>query len=124
MKLLKKLALILALVVASNAMAQNLQRINKGDVAPSSGWLASDKIIQDAARNEDLLLLKDKEILKLEHLRVLDLGDMEHYKTRAKQLESQLHKEEAKRGLYSAGAFILGVVITGFAAKAAIESTR
>ena len=125
MNTLKRLLpLILTLALTSNALAQNVQRIDQGTPAPRSGWLTSDSFVQDAARNKDLVEAKDKQILKLEHLRVLDMGDMEHYKTRAKQLEKRLDKEETKRGLYTAGAFVLGVIITGFAAKAAIESTR
>lgn len=118
------LPLILTLALTSNALAQNIQRIEQGTSAPRSGWLTSDSFVQDAARNKDLIEAKDKQILKLEHLRVLDMGDMDHYKARSKQLEKRLDKEETKRGLYSAGAFVLGVIITGFAAKAAIESTR
>lgn len=80
--------------------------------------------MQNAARTKDLAELQEQKILKLEHLRVLDLGDIEHYKVRSNQLQKQLSKEETKRSVYSFGAFMLGVIITGVAAKAAIESTR
>jgi hypothetical protein len=101
-----------------------VQKLDKGVAAPFSGWLITDKIAQDTARNIDLLEAKEKQVLKLEHLRVLDAGDMEHYKKRSNALEDRLHKEENKRTIHTAGAFVLGVLLTGIAAKAAIESTR
>jgi hypothetical protein len=116
--------LILMLLVLSNALAQSVQKLDKGTPAPFSGWIITDKIAQDSARNVDLLEAKEKQILKLEHLRVLDAGDMEHYKQRSKHIEEQLHKQETKQYWANAGAFALGVILTGLAAKAAIESAR
>jgi hypothetical protein len=110
--------------VSLTANAQTIQRIEKGASSPISGWVITDQIAQDAARNKDLLEAKEQKILKLEHLRVLDTGDIEHYKQRSKALEDRLHKEETKRFIHTAGAFALGVLLTGIAAKAAIESTR
>lgn len=116
--------LILTLSLASNAFAQAPQRIQQGAPAQFSGWAVTEAFMQNAARTKDLAELQEQKILKLEHLRVLDLGDIEHYKMRSNQLQNQLSKEETKRSVYSFGAFMLGVIITGVAAKAAIESTR
>jgi hypothetical protein len=116
--------LFLALLVTTNALAQSVQKLDKGTPAPFSGWLITEKVAETSARNVDLLEAKEKQILKLEHLRVLDAGDMEHYKQRSKDLQKQLHKQETKQYWTNAGAFALGVLLTGLAAKAAIESTK
>jgi hypothetical protein len=118
------LPLLLALLLTNNAFAQNVRRINVGEPAQFNGWLVTDKVMQEATKQKDELELKDKKILQLEHLRVLDIGDIEHYKVRSNQLAKQLDKENTKRYVIGTGAFILGVLLTGIAAKAAIESTK
>lgn len=119
--------LISALILFSltaQACPQNVQKLKTGTSSPCDGWLVSEPKMQELAKNADELELSRKLILAQEHLRKLDLGEIEHYKTQSKAAHKALSQSEAQKVLIGVGAFVLGVVVTGFAAKAAIEATR
>jgi hypothetical protein len=112
------------LSISAQACPQNVQKLKTGTSSPCDGWLVSEPKMQELAKNADELELSRKLVLAQEHLRKLDLGEIEHYKSQSKAAHKALSQSENQRVLVGIGAFVLGVVVTGFAAKAAIEATR
>lgn len=114
-----------AFICLSQAFAcPNVQKIKTGTSAPCDGWLVTPEKMQDFAKSADELEVSRKLILAQEHLRTLDVAEIEFYKRKTKEAHKQLAQEEVRSGWKTVGAFALGVIVTGFAAKAAIESTR
>lgn len=106
------------------ACPNNVQKIKAGEPAPCSAWLVSEPTMQEMARNKDELETSKKLILAQEHLQKLTEEEAEFYKRRASAREKELEKAEVRSFWKTAGAFALGVVVTGLAAKAAIEASR
>jgi hypothetical protein len=122
------IALLLALLLwawaSTNAYAQNAQKLSQGATAPYSGWLFTESAAQDLAKDKLLLKNKEEQILKFELIRSLTDTELEFYKKKNKDLANELSKQDSRRFWATSGAFVLGVVLTGLAAKAAIESSR
>lgn len=114
------------LLITSSALAcpSNVQKVKTGTPANCDGWLVSDPTMQNMARNVEELEKSQKLVLAQEHLQKLSNDEIEHYKKRSANAEKALSQSEAQKFWLAAGAFALGVVLTGVAAKAAIESTR
>jgi hypothetical protein len=107
---MKLLSTLLLLLLSVNIYAQDVVAIKQGEVAKFSGNLIkTERLVQ---------YFKDSKKLPLMEMKV-DL-----YKTRLKQTERELSKANFKSYIGTVGGFVLGVVITGIAAKAALESTR
>lgn len=119
-------AILISFLICSQALAcpQNVQKVKEGSVVNCNGWLVSEPTMQDMARNADTVETQKKLILTLEHLRVLDAKEIEHYKKHSKEAHAAYERSERQKFWVAAGAYTLGVVLTGIAAKAAIESTR
>lgn len=118
---------LLLILIAFSATAQacpNIQKLKTGTTSPCDGFFVSSDKMQELAKNADELELSRKLVLAQEHLRKLDLGEIEHYKSQSKAAHKALSQSNAQKVWLGIGAFALGVVVTGFAAKAAIESTR
>jgi len=98
--------------------------LNKGQVAPYEG------ILVDAEQMKEFRKInEDKKSLELENLKLKDLSiindqRIDLYKTEVKRVTEDLSRSEKKAFWQSAGTFVLGVIVTGFAAKVAIEATR
>lgn len=120
-------SIILALLLfTSSAFAcpQNVQKIKTGTVSNCDGWLVSEPTMQTMAKNADELELSKKLVQAQEHLQKLSEAEIEFYKRKQKATEKALSQSESKAFWAAAGAFALGVVLTGVAAKAAIEATK
>lgn len=117
--------LIIALLFTTSAFAcPNVQRIKNGTSSPCDGWLVQDSTMQTFAKTADELELTKKLVQAQEHLQKLSNAEIDFYKQRTKRTEKALSQSETQKFWVAAGAFALGVVLTGVAAKAAIESTR
>lgn len=106
------------------ACEKNVQIIKTGTPAPCDGWIVTPDTMQKFAQTADELELSRKLVLAQDHLRKLDLEEIEHYKTQSKEGQKALSQSKSQQVWIGAGAFLLGVVVTGVAAKAAIEATR
>jgi hypothetical protein len=124
----KLLSLLLVSCLTFNVFAadcpKNVQRIPYGSVAACDGWLVSEPHMQKLTRTDEELEKTKKLVQAQELLQKLTAEEVEHYKQQSKSHQQELRKAEQKHFWVGVGAFALGVVMTGIAAKAAIESTR
>lgn len=116
--------LLLLLTQLAKACPMNVQKISEGDKAPCSGWVVSNNQMQEFTRTDEQLELHKKLVETHKQLQKLSEAEIAFYKRRSEAQEKALSQSENKRFWLTAGAFALGVVLTGVAAKAAIESTR
>ena len=103
-----KIILILTLLI-NTAFAQSIT-IQKGETAPFSGHLITKDIAEEAAKNK----LK---VIELKDLQVSQEALTDFHKDNAKEARKELTKTQIDTFLYVTGAFVLGVLVTGFAAK-------
>jgi hypothetical protein len=103
---------------------QNVQKLQTGTVTNCTGWLVSEPKMQEIMKDAEQLELQKKLQLQQEHLRKLDLQEIEFYKLQNSRNMKALEKSESQKYWTGIGAFALGVIVTGLAAKVAIESTR
>lgn len=114
---------LIALLIVRLAHAEMIT-LNKGDTAPYSG------ILVDAEQMKEFRQInEDKKNLELQNIKLKDLGVIQEqridlYKLEVQRVREDLSRSEKKAFWQSAGTFVLGVLVTGFAAKVAIESTR
>ena len=119
-----RLILLMFFLLAYEVSYAEMTTINKGDTAPHSG------ILVDAAQMKEFRQInEEKKLLETENLKLKDLGvindqRIDLYKEHVKQVTEDLSRSERRAFWQSVGTFALGVVVTGFAAKVAIESTR
>ena len=105
-----KLLSTLLLLISVNIYAKDVIAIKQGEVAQFSGNLIkTERLVQ---------YYKDSKKLPLLELRI------ENYRAIMKQNQRDISKANFKSYIGTVGGFVLGVVITGIAAKAALESTR
>jgi len=103
---------------------KNVQRISEGTAAPCSGWIVKDEQMQTFARTSDQLEL-EKQTTKLnEQLLRLNQDEIEFYKKRATVATDKLENADKARFWSNLGYFMLGVALTGVAAKTAIEVSK
>lgn len=108
--------LLVALLIVKLAHA-DMTILKKGDVAPYDG------ILSDAAQMKEFRQInEDKKNLELQNLKLKDLSAIQD--ERVEVYRSELKASESRSFWKSVGYFTLGVLVTGFAAKVAIESTR
>jgi hypothetical protein len=104
-----KLLLILIFLV-NTAFAQDAIIIQEGEVAEFTGILMSRERATEALRAEKAnLVLKDLQVAQEELT--------EYHRQAARAARTELTKSQVKGYMHVIGAFILGVVVTGFAAK-------
>lgn len=118
------LALLLPSLALGQSCPQNVSKAKSGAVVTCDAWIVSEPQMQEFVRTEDKYKIEVNRGLTLEKLRLLDEQEIEFYKVRAKSLEQQVNGAETRKFWSNLGYFILGVVLTGIAAKAAIESSR
>lgn len=118
-----KYMLIFTIVLSSNLRAE-MTVLKKGDAAPFDG------VLSDAAQMKEFRQInEDKKNLELQNVKLKDLGDIQEqridlYKQEVQRVREDLSRSEKKAFWQSAGTFVLGVLVTGFAAKVAIEASR
>lgn len=121
MKLLLVIFLLVSNVCYSN---ESMKVVKKGEVASFDGVLVSKEQMEEFRRiNEENKLLKEK-VLTLENIVKIDEIKLKYYADELTATRSLLIAEQANDFWAKAGYFALGVIVTGVAAKSAIESTR
>jgi hypothetical protein len=123
LKILFAVLLVPALVFGQ-ACPQNVTKAKPGAVVQCDSWIVSEPQMQDFARTDDKLKVEETRGLTLEKLRVLDAQEVDFYKARADKLHKENQSLDNKRFWSNLGFFVLGIVLTGVAAKAAIESAK
>lgn len=116
--------IITSITLTTTSFSQDVVKLNKGDQAPFTGALMSESKTNELRKNDEQRKLLVKENLTLKDLRLLDAEKLDIYKNRLNTTEKELNKASTRRFFSNIGYFVLGVVITGVAAKAAIESSR
>lgn len=114
---MRTMMLILLLMLSTTTSAQDAIRLDKGQTAPFSGNLIKTKKLEQFYKSHKKLPLVEAN-LSLERERI------ELYRVRLRKTESELTKSKIKGNVKTLAGFLLGVVITSVAAKAALESTR
>jgi hypothetical protein len=108
--------LLVGLLCINTANAEMII-LKKGDIAPYDG------ILSDAAQMKEFRQInEDKKNLELQNLKLKDLSLVQD--DRVEAYRSELKASESRSFWKSVGYFTLGVLVTGFAAKVAIEATR
>lgn len=108
----------------SICLAQNSVVVKKDERVPFDGVLSDSKQMQEYRK-----VAEEKDILISENLKLKDLALVQEqravlFKEEVKLVKEDLRSLEKRSFWANIGYFTLGVVITGFAAKVAIESTR
>lgn len=128
MKLLFIGSLIILLLLSHMGQAfgcdKDVTKVTQGTPAPCSGWHVSEPQMQEFAKTADKLTIEEKMNQVNKQLLLLSEVEIDFYKQRSLSQSKELQKAESKRFWATTGAFVLGVVLTGVAAKAAIESTK
>lgn len=122
---MKTLTFILTFLLSCPSFScDNVTKVAQGNPAPCNGWHVSESQMQDFAKQTDQLQIQ-KDVHKVnEQLIRLNEREIDYYKQKSKSQSLELEKGESRRMWATAGAFVLGVVLTGVAAKAAIEATK
>lgn len=113
---LVRLTTLLMILTSLNSFGQAF-KIKKGEPSPIDGVIITETqlVIYDTSLHSNVAL---KELSSLQDMRI------EQYRKDLSEAKSELNKAVFKGYLGTAGGFVLGVLITGFAARAAIEATR
>lgn len=126
MKLLLFLLAILLLVISNltHACSQNVKWTQTGTVLECDAWVVKDSQMQKfdkAVKSQEIyekLNEANNQLLKLSE------AEMEMYKRQSQSAHKRAEQAENKSYWVGIGAFALGVVLTGIAAKAAIEASK
>ena len=108
---------LMVLCLVCNVSYAEMVIVKKGDPAPFEGIL-----VDQAQMKEFRQINEDKKNLELQNLKLKDLALIND--ERVDLYRKELSSSETKSLWKSVGYFALGVLVTGFAAKVAIESTR
>lgn len=116
---------ILILLIASNlAFSASVVPIKKGDIAQFSGALVTAEKLDQFRKTDELAKLRVKQIQNLRDLSIVKDQRIEFYQRQVTVTRRELFKSDSKRFMTNVGYFVLGTLLTGFAAKAAIQATR
>lgn len=118
------LLLLFAAISNSYACEKNVIKVAVGNPAPCVGWHVSDSKMQDFAKETDQLQLA-KDLNKVnEQLIRLNETEIDYFRQKSKSRAKELEQAEKRQFWHGVGMFTLGVVLTGVAAKAAIEVSK
>ena len=116
---------VLTIVLSTSmCLAQHAVVIKKDEPAPFDGVLSDSKQMKEyrkVAEEKDML---SSENIKLKDLALVQEQRAELFREEVKVVKEDLRSLERNSFWVNVGYFTLGVLVTGFAAKAAIESTR
>lgn len=87
-------------------------------------WIVTEDKMQEFARTDDKLKAEQGISQLNKQLLSLSAAEVEFYKSRSKSQSKELEQSESRRFWSTAAGFTLGVILTGIAAKAAIEATK
>ena len=105
----KILAIFLTLLFCTSTFAQSTI-LQKGQIAPYTGILLTEERAEKAVKAE-------KSNIVLRDLGMAQEELTEYHRDAARVARTELTKSQVKGYIHVIGAFILGVVVTGFAAK-------
>ena len=114
---MKIVMLMILLMISIKSSYAQATKLDKGNPAPFKGVLITeDKLVEYDKAERLNIALKD----------LNNLHDLRHdqYKKDLREAKSELNKAVFKGYVGTIGGFVLGVLITGVAAKAAIEATK
>lgn len=115
---------ILLFLLSFNCLAGEIVQLNKGDAAPFKGALVAPKQMNKFRKiNEENKLLK-KKTTKLQDLALVKERKFKIVADESAHYQKLYRRQQVKTFWSNVGYFVLGVAVTGFAAKAAIEATR
>lgn len=115
---------LIAGILRADACERNVMYVPKGTEVKCDTWLVKDSQMQEFAKTSDKLELSQKLIEQQKQLIKLNNEEIEFYKVQSQSRSKELNKAETRRFYSNVGYFVLGVVITGFATKVAIEASR
>ena len=108
---MKKSFLILTLLIFwTNSLFAQTVKLQEGQEAPYTGFLVTEKTAEEAAKNK-------LRVIQLKDLQVSQEALTDFHRDNAKEARKELTKAQIDTFLYVTGAFVLGVLVTGFAAK-------
>lgn len=119
-----KKVLLITILIFSTIDSYAIERITKGQAAPYSGAIITEREVEEYTDLVKKEAVRKAQIKNLNDLRIIQDERIDFYQLQVKEVRRELLKSDSKRWLTNIGYFVLGVAITGFAAKAAIESTR
>lgn len=116
---MKNLIILLTLLITliSKSFAQNAASIKQGEVAPFTGVLLTEERADKAMKAE-------KKVIKLEDLRIAQEELINYHEEQSKTYRRKLVEAKFESFGYVVGAFVIGVLVTGFAAKMNQEINR
>jgi len=108
---MKRSFLILTLLIfwTNSAFTQSL-RLEEGESAPYTGFLITKEVAEEAAKNK-------LRVIQLKDLQITQEALTDFHRDSATEARKELTKAQIDTFLYVTGAFVLGVLVTGFAAK-------
>ena len=109
---------------AAEPCAKNVQKAKTGTPLTCDAFIVSEEQMQSFAKQTDELEIARKMSQVNEQLVKLNATEMEYYKQQSAGRAKELEKQDTRRFWTNTAYFCLGVVLTGIAAKAAIESTK
>lgn len=101
-----------------------MAKVKTNDPAKCDGWFVKEEKMQEIAKDKQQADLVRKENILLKDLSYTNERIIEFEKNRSNSLQKELSWEQTKSNWKSMGFFVLGVVLTGVASYAAIQSTR
>jgi len=108
---------ILVFILLINPCFSDVVKVEKGTPAPFTGALVDAKQLSEFRKTREINI-------KLKDLRIVNEKRIDFYKDEAIHYQVLIKKERMQHFWEKAGYFALGVIMTGLAARAAIESTR
>lgn len=115
---------IILFLFTISIQAQELKTLNKGDIAPFKGVLVDQKQMKEFRKiNEKNMLLK-KQTVTLKDLAFVKDQKIEYFKNETTEWKSRYRREQFWCFWEKTGFFVLGVVLTGAAAKYTIETLK
>ena len=119
-----KTIISILLVFSFTAHAQKLEVVKKGQKAPYSGLLADKKQMEQFREINEKKKLLEKQNIELKDLALTKDQRIKFHQENADFYKQELRKQESRTFWAKVGYFALGVVVTGIAAKTAIEASR
>lgn len=111
-------------LILINVSFAKVVKIQQGEPAPFTGAILDNEELNRYRQLDEKDAVREAQVKNLNDLRIIQDERIEFYQLQVKEVRKELLKSESSRWLTNIGYFVLGVAITGFAAKAAIESTR
>jgi len=116
---------LFAMILSINLVfAQSMVVLKKGESAPFDGILSDSAQMKEFRQINETNKLLDRQVLELKDLSLLKDEKIGIYKSGLEQANLKLEKSARYQFWTNIGYFALGVIVTGVAAKAAIEATR